>query len=146
MEKIKHVFILDNERKLAELTGKLGRIKPGSNQPVYKITVEEYKENRSLAQNRLLWVWMKEVSEQHHASGGKLVSDEIWHEYFKELLLPAQVVELRGQFIKQRKSTRKLNTKEFTQYLENIDHYCGSELEVQLPHPEDIYYSAMGIK
>lgn len=30
--------------------------------PIYKVTVERYKKNRSLAQNNLMWMWLTALS------------------------------------------------------------------------------------
>lgn len=137
-------FILKNINIIENLISKLREVNFDSGQPIYEVIVKEFKSTRSLCQNRLYWKWLHEISKQYHESGRELYSDEVWHEYMKKTFLSTDISEVRGKFIEMRKTTTKLNTKEFTQYLEDIEHYCGSELHVNLPHPEDLYYKAMG--
>ena len=49
-----------------------------------------------------------------------------------------------GKRIVTTKKTSELSVKEFAELLEKVDHYAGSELEIILTHPEDIYLEAMG--
>lgn len=108
-----------------------------------KVVISEVTSVRTAAQNRLYWLWMKKVSEGYHLSGGKLVADHVWHEYFKDLFLPTEVKEVMGSTVTIKKSTTKLKVKEFAKYLQNIDLYVGSEMEIILPHPEDLYSLAI---
>ena len=42
-------------------------------------------------------------------------------------------------------STTKLNTKEFTKFLERFEMYCGKHhSNLNLVKPEDLYYQALG--
>jgi len=109
-----------------------------------EVVVRPYRKRRSLAQNRLLWWWLNQIAEHINASQGTAFSDEEIHEWMKRKFLGADVVELHGDKVEVRKSTRKLNTQQFTEYLEQIDWFCVEHLDMMLPRPEDLYEEAMG--
>lgn len=141
----KKVFILNSIQKVNYMMERLRLINPkNDNQPTYMVTVGEYRSNRSTAQNRLLWLWLKLIVDHIKDTTGQIFSDEDMNEWFKEKFLETKIIEFRGEVLKARKSSKKLNTKEFTHYLENIDMYCAENLGLVLPHPDDLYYSAMG--
>jgi len=106
--------------------------------------VRPYRKRRSLAQNRLYWWWLKKIADHINASQGTTFSDEDLHEWLKRRFLGAEVVELQGERVEVRKSTRKLSTQQMTEYLEQIDWYCTEHLQLILPHPEELYWEAMG--
>lgn len=143
--KIMHRFVLTTIEQVQSLVYRFMKIDPRKNQPVYEVTVQEYKKNRSLSQNRLLWLWYKEIADHIKDSTGQIFSDEEMHDWFREKFLPTKFVEFRGEIVKSRKSTKSLKVKEFTEYLEQIDFYCGSDLGLRLSHPDDLYWEAFGI-
>lgn len=99
-----------------------------------------YKKNRSLAANRLYWLWIKAIGDEIGYE-----SDEL-HAIMADKFLPDEVVEYGGKQIKKDKSTSRLNTKEFTEYLEKVDRFAASELGIVLPSPMDVYEEAMGLR
>lgn len=103
----------------------------------------EKKSNRSLAQNRLLWMWNKLIADHVLESTGEHYSDDEIHEYMKSQLLPSKVVEIEGKPVRCRKSTAKLNTRDMADYLNKLDMYCADSLHLVLPRPEDLYYEAI---
>jgi hypothetical protein len=104
------------------------------------VDIKPYKKNRSLAQNKLYWKWITCIGDSIGYE-----SDEL-HAIMADKFLHDEIVEYGGKQIKKDKSTSRLNTKEFTEYLEKIDRFAASELGIVLPSPEDLYYEAMGIK
>ena len=116
------------------------------NKPL-KVTVEVYKKNRSLAQNNLLWMWMTQLSNEYGLKAGKFYDPEVWKLQMCKQFLGMEHLEFQnGEEWEEIRVTSKLNTAEFTQFLEDIDHFVGSEYEVQLKHPDDLYHEAMGLK
>ena len=109
----------------------------------YQVEITKVKKSRTTAQNSLYWMWLREISASYAESHGEYHSSEIFHQYLKRLFLGQEPVTINGNHMVAMVSTGKLNTKEMTDYLEKIDHWAGSELEIQLPHPQDIYYEAM---
>ena len=138
--------VLNAQSDINTLIGKLTRITFNGSMPVYQVEVKEYKATRSIAQNKLYWMWMGELSQKYEETYGKRNSPEAWSEYMKQQYLNSDIIQVHGEVIKMQKTTTKLNTKEFTDYLEKIDMFCSNDLNIILPHPEDMYYSALGIK
>lgn len=106
----------------------------------WQVEIKPYKKNRSLAQNKLYWKWMKIIGNQLGYE-----SEEI-HAIMADKFLTDRFVEYGGKQIKRDKSTSKLNTKEFTDYLQRIDRFVAQELGIVLPVPDDQYYEIFGIK
>ena len=106
----------------------------------WKMELKPYRKNRSLAQNSLYWQWITCI-------GNELgyIKDEM-HAIMAHMFLPEKLVEYDGKQIKQDRSTSRLNTKQFTEYLESIDRWAAGDMGIVLPSPEDLYYEAMGIK
>lgn len=114
-----------------------------ANSQQVKITVEPYKPNRSLAQNKLYWKWINQIAEHLNEALGQQGSAEEWHEVIAEKLLPMKFNKITGK--PRRASTSKLTTKQFTSYLETLEHYIGLHYpDLQLVKPEDLYYLSMG--
>lgn len=110
-----------------------------------KVTLEPYKENRSLAQNRLMWMWYDVIRKAWHESGDKLFESEVWHIQFCRILLGQEWITLpNGQMEQRTRGTRHLNTAEMSEYLTVLDAYVGSEMDIILPHPEELFFEAMG--
>jgi len=106
-------------------------------EPLMEVVIREHKSQRSIAQNSLLHAWMKEVSVQRAESHGEFHAPEMWKEYFKRLHLGEETIEVAGRSKTITKKSRNLKVKEMTELLEFIDHFCGSEMNIFLPHPED---------
>jgi hypothetical protein len=109
----------------------------------WQVEIKPYKKKRSVSQNALYWLWMKEISQGCYESGGELIPDRTYHCYFRQKILGTTQLKVNGTTVWDLKSTTKLNTKDFTQYLEDIEHYVGSEWGIALSHPEDLYYQSM---
>jgi hypothetical protein len=98
----------------------------------YDVTVAVHKAQRSIPQNKLYWCWVALICEETGAD-----RDEV-HTELKRRYLPSEsVVGLYGEVIKRPISTSKLNTAQFTAYLEKVQVLASSELGIVLPVPED---------
>jgi hypothetical protein len=106
----------------------------------WEIEIKPYKKNRSLKQNRLYFKWMKIIGDELGYE-----SEEV-HAIMADKFLTDKFVEYGGKQIKQDKSTSRLNTKEFTDYLQRIDRFVAQQLGIVLPVPDDSYYEIFGIK
>lgn len=103
------------------------------------VELKKYRSKRSAAQNALYWgVWLPYIS-----SVTGYTVDEL-HDKFRIKFLGTRIVQVRGDVYHVPKSTTKLNTKEFSEYLNEIDRMMSTEVGVTLPHPEDVYYEALG--
>jgi hypothetical protein len=135
--------ILRTERNLAHAMHELSGIKLDEDHPM-QMVISEYRKDRTLAQNRLYWKWMGEISLGHMQATGEQHAPDVWAEYFKRQFLPVKFYTVRNIMIEKQPSTRELTTKEFSDYLERIDHFAADDLGIVLTHPQDIYAEAMG--
>lgn len=101
----------------------------------YVIEIKEAKEKRTLNQNSYYWVCLGIVGK--HCG---YTSDEM-HELMKFKFLGVQEMSIKhtGEVLKSLKSTSKLNTLEFTAYIENIRNWSLNELDCYLPTPEEYF-------
>ena len=104
----------------------------------YSVEVKEYRKNRSNSQNRLYWSWVNLI-----AKDTGYEPDEL-HETFKQRFLGTEERVVFGKPVKIAKSTAKINTQEFTAYLDRIEQ-TALAMGMRLPHPDDYSY-AMGIE
>ena len=131
----------------------------------FEMILRPIKKDRSSAQNALYWVWVGYVSDQLGYT-----KDEI-HRMFKSRFLHPLFMaapdrhsdyaetldalkELKQHDAKMAKklwhsvvsflSITQCSVAEFTEFLNEIERYCNDEMGIQLPHPEDRYYEAMG--
>lgn len=108
----------------------------------YLVTITEYKLKRSIAQNKLMWLWIGVMCdytgyEKHE-----------FHAYVNEAFVVQEEKEIMGKLVNTSKTTSKLNTKEFSEMLRVFEsHVIDSDVDVVLPHPSDLYdYAVYGIK
>lgn len=88
-----------------------------------EVVARPWKEKRILSQNRLLWQWMNEISEQAVVNDQKH-KPEIWHEYFKRYFCPVKLVSMPAGEDLQIRSTKKLDTGEMHHYLNQIEQWA----------------------
>lgn len=99
-----------------------------------EVVAKPWKEKRSLSQNRLLWQWMNEISEQAIVNDQKH-KPEIWHEYFKRYFCPVKLVPMPAGDDLQIRSTKKLDTGEMHHYLNQIEQWAqGHFYTLTIPH------------
>lgn len=145
-------------------------VKAITSDPVMKVTITEYKKNRSAAQNSLYWAWLTDCQDttcNEHA--GKTKDD--WHLEFKEKSLlniflkdenkiyakllgalyqikvdfGSDAYELQYEFIIDKLSTTEANVAQFTEYLTDIERFCHS-VGIYLRTDSDMYRQAMGMR
>lgn len=105
------------------------------------VTVEEHKITRSVAQNKLLWLWHGEVKRHLEEHYDLVVSSDDVHEEMIGRLLPMVYNPIsKGE---RRQSTRALNVKGFAELLEKYEAYMAKEKGVFLTQPDDLYYIAV---
>lgn len=107
------------------------------------IEINEFKNNRSLAQNSLYWLWLSILRDHINSVTGKIFDAEDLHQKMMRMFLSPKVAEFKDETIKTW-STKKLNSKEFSEYLNKLDMYSADRLNLVLPHPINEYDLAMG--
>ena len=100
----------------------------------YRVSVKEWRENRSLSQNNLYWKWLGEIAKQWEVSN----DSEIIHEIFKKYYCPEKVI---NEHIKI-KSTKKLDVGEMHFYLNKIEEFCINR-GFNITIPEDSEYAQL---
>lgn len=99
-----------------------------------EVVAKPWKDKRSLSQNRLVWLWMNEISEQAVVNDQKH-KPEIWHEYFKRYFCPVKLVPMPAGDDLQIRSTKKLDTGEMHHYLNQIEQWAqGHFYTLTIPH------------
>ena len=101
----------------------------------YQITVKKVSEKRSIAQNDLLWMWMKCIENETGTP-----KDEVYMYYCKKFLWKITVIGDRTEKINLTSS--KLNTEQMTRFLNQIQEDAATELGITLPTPQDRFFEA----
>lgn len=109
----------------------------------WEVDIRPAKSKRSLAANRLLWLWNSQIQTHMREHFGEIGSAEDWHEVLVSRLLPTRVVVFCGEPVHCRTQTRKLSVADMSAYLELLEMYCAENLGLQLTRPEDIYWEAL---
>lgn len=97
----------------------------------WSVSILLLKSKRSIDQNKLYWVWLGIIESETGT-----FKDEL-HEYFKERFLGFTIRKVFESEVKIINSTTKLNTKEFTTYLESIRVFVSQELGITLLTPDE---------
>jgi hypothetical protein len=106
--------------------------------------IKEGKEKRSIPQNDLYWFWLTFLEKESETGYTK----NEFHEFFKFHILYEILETLvfkngnTWQYFK-RQSTTELNTKQFAEYMEKVERFANTELNVTLPHPEDLGFAEL---
>jgi hypothetical protein len=96
-----------------------------------KVKIEPVRRMRSVSQNRLYWLW---IACLEHETGN---SKEDLHSYFKQRYIEPMNKIVFGETIEMRPSTKDLDTKYFTLYLDKIQQFAATDLKITLPNPSD---------
>lgn len=100
----------------------------------YNVRVTLKREKRTVDQNSLYWLWIACIADE---TGNEKM---YLHEFFKGKFLGYNEQVVFGQVVTTPKTTTTLDTKQFTNYLEDIKVFAAAELGIILPDPEDRYW------
>ena len=145
MKHEKKVFILRDSSIRDSAKTYLDTLSLGPDEKPWKVTIEPYKKNRSLAQNSLLWLWLTRLSNFLRNENGLNTMPEDLKDHFQRTYLGNRPYQLDGKTYVRLVGTSDLNTAQFTDFLNRIEEYANNA-GLNLPHPEDMYYEAMEIK
>ena len=112
--------------------------------PLMQVVISEYKAGRSIAQNRMLWLWYGEIRNHLAETTGEQYSNEDLHEFFKDKFLDRRAMVINGDPRVIHGSTSQLNVSDMSEYLNRLDIYCADDLSFQLSHPDDMWHEAQG--
>jgi hypothetical protein len=96
----------------------------------WTVTLKPYRKARTVSQNSLYWLWLECLSQE---TGNDRLD---LHDYFRRRYLPWSEKTVLGETIMLTTSTTKLDTKQFTDYLEAIRRDAVN-LGCYLPSPGD---------
>lgn len=103
-----------------------------------EVVIKKRRKDRTTAQNRLMWMWYGLISKDTGYT-----AEEV-HELFKSRILGVEEKQIMGEPVLVVKSTTKLTTQEFTDYLNAVEQ-AAHLIGITLPHPEDLYeYAVFG--
>lgn len=100
----------------------------------YVIEIKIKREQRSIDQNRLYWLWLNCLMDETGEHRDNL------HEYFKSKFLGAKECRCFDTVFFIPQSTTAQDTKQFTDYLERVRQFAATELNITLPDPKDQYW------
>lgn len=110
-----------------------------------EIIIKPHRKHRTLAQNALFHAWMTEIAKHYAETHGDWHPPEVWKEYLKRLFLGEKAHTMPdGRVVTTTRGTSDLKVDEFAAFLDQIDMWAAQELELMLPHPEDMWAEAMG--
>lgn len=111
-------LLIDDERARGYAMGVLRSI--SIDEPLL-VTVETYRERRSVEQNSRYWAILRDIAEQCKPQG-VAYSSETWHKYFAAKWIGVDEIKLpNGRTITEPKSTTKLKVDEFNEYMTRIE-------------------------
>jgi hypothetical protein len=123
--------ILNLDAALNRLAGMLSLLRNGQ----YVLTLTRQEKKRTLAENRLFWLWMACIE---HETG---TPKEDCHDYYCSLFLRRHVT-VNGDEKEVTGGTSKLNTVQFTDFLNKIQADAATEFGIKLPDPDDLHFEA----
>ena len=108
------------------------------------INVEVKRGHRSLSQNALYWMWMKEIANFINARKGTDFSDDEIHIKMKHDFLGYEPERKIGTAVipVQLKSTKNLTKGDMFHYMQQIDAWAAG-ISLYLPRPEDSDYEKL---
>ncbi len=101
----------------------------------YRITFREDRPRRSDRQNRYYWPCAVEPLADWLRGHGHAVTEDDAHETLKLACNAGYVADKNGEMIAFPKSTAKLTTKEFNEFLDRCKAYLWERYEIMMPEP-----------
>lgn len=145
---VRNPQIRDNLMRMVEALPVPDEQPSGNEVKLWEVEIREHKSKRSLAQNRLLWLWNNAIQEHMAEHFGQYASAEEWHDILVSRLLPSEVRRVNlpsGEGFKVgRTRTSQLGVKKMAEYLDLLCAYCAEYMRLQLPQPMDLMAQAMG--
>lgn len=117
MNKARYVIFDDKMRATA--TNVLSRLPLD---PVYEVTIQEYRESRSIEQNRRYWALLTTIAnEMPKQMDGEYHDPETWHELFKSRFIGRDTIVVDGEPFLVDRPSRKLNVMQFMEYSAEVE-------------------------
>lgn len=114
---------------MADINGLLSLLPNG----VYDVVIKRHREQRTLSQNDLMWMWLKCIED---VTGTP--KQDIYLYYCKKFLLRS--VSIGDKLETVHDTSSRLNTQQMTEFLNNIQADAATEFGIILPTPQDKYF------
>lgn len=124
-------FIIKNNQVLENCINAVRGIKFEDNM---QVEIKPYIAKRSVDANALYWLWISVIAEYTGYT-----KDEM-HDVLRARYLPIKSREVDGITLIELTSTTILNTKQFNDYMREIEAFAV-ENDIRLPYPEELIYS-----
>ena len=98
----------------------------------FDIKKSDIQDHRNLDQNALLWLWYTFLQDQNFG----YTKDE-WYDIFIDKFAPREHIYFRGEIINKVITSSRMLKKPMANFLTNIQRYSQTDLEVELPDPDD---------
>lgn len=95
------------------------------------VEIKVFRKCRSLNQNSLFWLYMRCIADE---TGNDI---ETLHDHFCQKFLGWNIGEVFGEYHRKVEGTSRLNTKQFTDFLEEIRMDMMHNQNIYLPLPEE---------
>lgn len=116
----------------AAVTAYLQRLSPAKE---YDVTVSIHRRNRTIPQNSLYWLHVACIADETGSDRNEV------HAELKRLYLPSEsVTGMYGETVVRPVSTTKLDTAQFSAYIEKVVAFAASTLGIILPMPGDLAF------
>ena len=124
-------FIIKNNQVLENCIKAIRDIKLEDN---IAVEIKPYVAKRSIDANALYWTWIDVIAEYTGYT-----KDEM-HDVMRARYLPLNFRVVDGIKLNELTSTTTLNTKQFSDYMREIEAFAV-ENDIRLPYPEELIYS-----
>lgn len=102
----------------------------------YTADIKRTSLKRTISQNRLYWLWIACI----HAETGQ-DKDEV-HDILRSKFLGVDRVTAFGIECMRIRSTKELNTRQMRHYLDCVQAFAATELDIMLPDPSAPYWDS----
>ncbi|NOY72938.1 MAG: hypothetical protein GXP14_11280 [Gammaproteobacteria bacterium] len=135
----KRTYYINNEAERNQLILRMGKAKV---EKPWVVAVSFVESVRSAKQNRLYWMWIQEIINHITVTMGETKTKRQIDAWLLDMFAPTEQSEFRGKNFTVVTTTSDMTQKQMSQYLNNIELYCPTELELVLTHPPDLYETA----
>ena len=102
----------------------------------FELKKTEVQDARNLDQNALLWLWCTFLQDQNI---GYL--KEEWYQIFVQKFAPREHIYFKGETVNGIITSSKMTRKQMANFLTNIQRFSQTDLEVELPDPDDLKFN-----
>jgi hypothetical protein len=99
------------------------------------ITISKKVKKRSLDQNALMWLWFTCIQLETGTNKNDI------HDYYCNMFL-SRKSNVNGKEVTVTSGTSKLNTDQFTYFLNQVQADAASEFGIKLPNPDDLNFES----